>query len=215
MHPRATRKGGGIHHTIQHVTRSPKALRNSPYHASTRKAQEGRAIHSTLFSLLHALLCSALRTPGSCRVHTRTLRASSPLASFSSRLAGLQGVLGECCSRRFCTGVFATEAGDLKPSSSKATGARVVILTTEICVLYCVFALYWPSMVPFLCSRPGVVPLSSNPRKFEIKNHFKFRDEIPFFSTVTSHFLGDDAFFFGTMHRPPSAISGSEVSGGI
>lgn len=169
MHPRATRKGGAIHHTIQHVTRFPKTPRNAPYHASTRNAQEGRAIHSTLFSLLHALLCYALRTPGSCRVHTRTLRASSPLASFSSRLAGLQGVFGECCSRRFCTGVFATEAGDLKPSSSKATGARVVILTTEICVLCCVFTIYWPSMVLFLCfSWCGPVLLLAQTRaKFE------------------------------------------------
>ena len=61
------------------------------------------------------------------QIQTHTLWASSALASFSS-MAGLEGLFfGESCSRRFCTGVLATGAGDLM-SMSKATGAIVVIV---------------------------------------------------------------------------------------
>ena len=61
------------------------------------------------------------------QIQTHTLWASSALASFSS-MAGLEGLFfGESCSRRFCTGVLATGAGDLM-SMSKATGAMVVIV---------------------------------------------------------------------------------------
>lgn len=38
------------------------------------------------------------------------------------------GLLGDMPSRRFCTGVFDAGAGDLKPSSSNATGAMVVMV---------------------------------------------------------------------------------------